>query len=71
MNMFERAKWSDAFFGYVPAEQASGEFWTIGDNRGSQRYADLLTPVAQQFLEVNSDCPMTVKQLVDDYIKRA
>jgi len=64
-----RAKWSDAFFNYVPAEPAYAEWCEnpLYTDRDRQR---LLGKMAEQFREANPACPLTAEELTIDFTKR-
>mgnify|MGYP003430155764 CR=1 FL=1 len=55
-DMIARAKWSDAFFNYVPAEQAEN--------------SSELLDAANTFVEANPDCPIVAVDLVEDFKRR-
>lgn len=63
MTLMERARWSDEFFNYVPAEQC----WDVKECKFNQ---ERLKEAATTFLEVNTDCPFFADELVQDFIKR-
>lgn len=66
-GLLQKAKWSDAFFHYVPAEQAFANDGCppVGE------YIDLMEDAARQFRDAHPDCPYSVSWLVCDFIKRA
>ena len=67
-GLIRAAKWSDAFFNYVPAEQANSEFWA--GEKPREEWPDLIRPMADQFLEANPDCPYDAAWLVREFINR-
>lgn len=78
MNLMEQARWSDMFFNYVPAEQASVRWYEeteeIALSQGLsfiELHPSALGAAAKDFKDVHQNCPMSAMELAVDFCERA